>query len=76
MLLGTRVRALRKELNLKQNELAERAGIKPHTLWRIESGKHKTASTRVLQALARELGVTIDALLSDSARQPRTRTVS
>lgn len=70
MTLGARVRQLRGKRGLKQIELAAKVGIRPHTLWRIEAGQVANPRTRVLQGLARELGVTVDFLLTGSS-QPR-----
>jgi transcriptional regulator with XRE-family HTH domain len=38
--LGDAVRALRKELGLSQQDLAERAGLPPSWLAHLESGRH------------------------------------
>jgi len=54
--LGTSLRKLRIERNLKQDELAAQAGISIHALQNLESGQGATVRTlvTVLRALGRE----------------------
>ena len=67
-MFGVRLRALRKSLGLKQVELAQRARIRPHTLWRIEAGR-SMPSVQVLSRIAEALSdvtgkrVSVDSLL-------------
>ncbi len=55
-LLGTSIRKLRIDRNLRQNELAAQAGISLHALRNLESGEGATVRTlvTVLRALGRE----------------------
>lgn len=76
-MFGVRLRALRKSLGLKQVELAQQAGIRPHTLWRIEAGRMMPsvdALTRIAEALSKLSGkrISVDALLraEPSSRPP------
>ena len=69
-MFGPRLRARRLQAGLKQVELAARAGIRAHTLWRYEADK-TVPSTRVLQRLAEALGTTVDVLLSDGKQSRR-----
>lgn len=59
----TRLRSLRTTLGLSLDELAERAGMSPSTISRVETGK-RTIGLDVLVPLARALHVDLDALLS------------
>jgi transcriptional regulator with XRE-family HTH domain len=54
--LGTGIRKLRIDRNLKQDDLAAQAGISVHSLQNLESGKGATVRTlvTVLRALGRE----------------------
>ena len=54
--LGTSIRKLRIDRNLKQDELAAQAGISVHALQNLESGAGATVRTlvTVLRALGRE----------------------
>jgi transcriptional regulator with XRE-family HTH domain len=54
--LGTSIRKLRIDRNLKQHELAAQAGISLHALQNLESGEGSTVRTlvTVLRALGRE----------------------
>lgn len=58
-MFGENLRALRTQCNLKQTELAEMAGIRPHTLWRYENGDSEPSFQtllRLVDALSRALG--------------------
>ncbi len=59
--VGDRIRRLREQRLLTQRELAERAGIGPVTLHRIESGK-VVPRLRTLRRLAEALGIPPEAL--------------
>jgi transcriptional regulator with XRE-family HTH domain len=54
--LGTSIRKLRIDRNLKQSELAAQAGVSLHALQNLESGEGATVRTlvTVLRALGRE----------------------
>jgi len=54
--LGTSIRKLRIDRNLKQTELAAQAGVSLHALQNLESGEGATVRTlvTVLRALGRE----------------------
>ncbi|HAP76586.1 MAG TPA: XRE family transcriptional regulator [Acidimicrobiaceae bacterium] len=58
-----RLRALRQRAGWSLDQLAERAGLSPSTLSRIETGR-RTISLDVLVPLARALGVALDELLA------------
>ncbi|MBK0421751.1 cupin domain-containing protein [Leucobacter sp. CSA2] len=70
--LGPRLRAARHGRNWTLEELAERAGMSPSTLSRLESGKRQ-ATLELLLPLTRLLGVSLDDLLAPTARDPRVR---
>lgn len=64
-MIGDNVRRVRRNMNLSQRELAEKAGISRCAINRIENGlvyeiKYKTACN-----IARALGVPIDSLFCD-----------
>jgi transcriptional regulator with XRE-family HTH domain len=59
--LGERIRALRRERDLQQRQLAEKAGLTPSMVSQIESSR-LTPSLHTLGKLAGALGVTIAAL--------------
>jgi cellulose biosynthesis protein BcsQ/DNA-binding XRE family transcriptional regulator len=69
-LLAIRVRTLRGERALTQEDLADIAGVDPKTVQRVERCAHRP-SARVLQALAFALHVTPRALLRDSDHAER-----
>ena len=58
--LGEKIKLLRKEKNLTQQELANKAGISRQTLSHLENGKIGTVSIRVLIVILNELGYELD----------------
>lgn len=65
--LGTAIRRLREEAGLPQRELADRAGISPSYLSRIEAD-HRDPTLDVLRRLTRELSVWPGLLLATVVR--------
>ena len=59
--IGVNVRRLRKAKKLTQEQLAEKVGISPVHMNRIEQG-HSSPSAEVLFAISDELGVEADKL--------------
>jgi len=76
--LGTRVRVLRRDQGLTQEELADRAALNPRHVQKVEAGElNVTIST--LSALALALGVTITHLIEPhlvSESRPQTTSLS
>jgi transcriptional regulator with XRE-family HTH domain len=70
MVLGSRIKLLRKEKNLSQGELAQQVGTDARQISRYENG-HITPSVEVVAKLAQVLDVSVDYLLfEDSPRRP------
>lgn len=65
---GLRIKYLRKDQKLTQEMLSEMAGITPHYLYEIESGR-KSMSIHILASLAFALQVSADYLLFGDASQ-------
>lgn len=63
---GLRIKHLRKDQKLTQEMLSEMAGITPHYLYEIESGR-KSMSIHILASLAFALQVSADYLLFGDA---------
>jgi putative transcriptional regulator len=61
--LGNRILLARRDLGLKQEELASRAGVSRAYITNIEQGRAKNVGIDVIFAIARELGVTVPYLL-------------
>jgi transcriptional regulator with XRE-family HTH domain len=61
--MGMRLRAAREQRSLKQSELADMVGMRPHSLWRYEAGRAAPGTPRLLK-LARALGVRLEWLVS------------
>jgi len=57
---GDRVASARERVKLRQTELAERTGVTPGAINKIESGESKGAKPSTLAALARALGVSME----------------
>ena len=71
-MLGARIAALRRESGWSQAELAARLRVSPSAMGMYEQGRREPP-VEVLVSLARELGVTIDFLLTGQpATQPET----
>ncbi len=70
--VGTRLRAARNDRGWTLDDLAERAGMSPSTLSRLESGKRQ-ASLELLLPLTRQLGIRLDDLVSTQTPDPRVR---
>jgi transcriptional regulator with XRE-family HTH domain len=64
-LIATNIRALRKLRELPQLELAERVGVSPRTLARLEHGEVSDPGIGQVRALADTLGVTVDWLSTE-----------
>jgi transcriptional regulator with XRE-family HTH domain len=71
-LVRARLKALRIDRGLSQEEVAERAGMAPSTLSRLESGARRLALDH-LTPLAQALGVEVGELLAPATRDPRVR---
>jgi transcriptional regulator with XRE-family HTH domain len=63
--LGARLAQARHLAGITQEELARRSGIRLDTLRSIEQGRTKNPGIFTVRKLARELGVTLDALTAD-----------
>ncbi|GHJ57744.1 hypothetical protein NOK12_02630 [Nocardioides sp. OK12] len=70
--VGARLRAARNDRGWTLDELAERAGMSPSTLSRLESGKRQ-ASLELLVPLTRLLGIRLDDLVAAETPDPRVR---
>jgi transcriptional regulator with XRE-family HTH domain len=67
--LGARIRQARQARGLAQEDLGQLVGVRGLTISRAELGK-TTPNARVLDALARQLGVSVDWLLTGQGRAP------
>lgn len=69
--LGSRITAWRKQRDLTQVELAERAGVSPSAICQWESPKYKAAPSQAsLEAIVAALGLTMERFYG---RVPRAR---
>ena len=68
-MLGARIAALRRESGWSQAELAERIRVSPSAMGMYEQGRREPP-VEVLVSLARELGVTVDFLLTGQPASP------
>jgi transcriptional regulator with XRE-family HTH domain len=64
--LGERVQLLRQRRELTQQKLADQAGVSKMTIIRIEKGTVTNVQLQTLRAIAKVLGVAVDALLAES----------
>lgn len=68
MTISERIRLIRQQKNISQNELAKAAGINVKSLSRYELGS-SIPPANALKAIADALGVSADALLTDDNTQ-------
>jgi len=62
------IKDLRKQHNLTQEQLAEKAGLSRLTIINLETGKVDNVSGKTLKSLSDALGCTIDDLFSSQNR--------
>lgn len=67
-MLGDKVKLIRKEMKITQQELAKNIGVSQSTIGMIESNK-QGASNDTLIKLANALNTTVDYLLSDNIEE-------
>lgn len=72
--IGARVRALRNDAGLTQEQLAAEVDVAPETMSRIERGR-LVPSTDLVTRIAAGLGVPAGALFDRSAAKPKTPTL-
>ncbi|MDD3735490.1 MAG: helix-turn-helix transcriptional regulator [Candidatus Pacebacteria bacterium] len=61
--LGKKIKKLRTDLGLSQDELARKADVPYTTLTKIETGVIKKPSVYVVAKIAKALGVSVDDLI-------------
>ena len=64
--LGQKIKALRKEKGLTQEQLAIKAEVSYTTLTKVETGAIKNPSFETVAAIAKGLEITLDTLTSES----------
>ena len=64
-----RIREIREQACLTQEELAAKSGVSRATIWALECGENKVTTTKTLLNIATALGVQMDDLfLAQSAK--------
>ena len=58
--MGYKIKELREELKMTQEELAQKSGISRQTISSIETGKYKNVLVGTLAAIASALDTTVD----------------
>ena len=57
-----RIRELREEKGITQEELSRKSGVCRATIWALECGENKITTTKTLYNIASALGVDMEAL--------------
>ena len=74
MTLGERLKLIREQRGISQNELSRRSGVRQALISELESGKKADTTGHALRSLARVLGTSVDYLVGtfdpDSERIP------
>ena len=73
MTLREKIKAERKRLGLRADDLAEMVGVSRSTMFRIESGEIRKVSIEVVVSLSKALGVSLGYLLG---MEERDQTIS
>ena len=60
--MGYRIREVREERKMTQEELAKKSGVSRGTISALENGTIRTTTTRTLVRLAKALGTTVDTI--------------
>lgn len=63
--LGLRIRTLRENKGMKQNALANKAGVSPTYIYQLERGE-KSPTVEYLEYICEALGITLADFFSDS----------
>jgi len=63
--IGEKIKKIRNDLNLTQEELAQKAEISYITLVKIEQGKVENPTMKTLQKIAKALAVSLDELVKN-----------
>ena len=72
--LGIRIAAARTAKNMKQNDLAERLGVSAQAVSKWENDV-SAPDISILPALAKELGMSVDELLTGEKKEPEVQLV-
>ena len=60
--MGYRIKEIREDHNMTQEELSERSGVSRTTISALENGTERATTTKTLVNIARALGVAVEAL--------------
>lgn len=60
--MGYKIRDLRENRHMTQEELSEKSGVSRATISSLENGSSRATTTKTLMNIAKALGVTIEAL--------------
>lgn len=65
--MGYKIKELRMQKCMSQEDLCKKSGVCRATVWALETNKSKTTTTKTLQKIADALETTIDALFFDDS---------
>lgn len=65
--MGYRIKEVREQLGMTQEELSEKAGVSRTTIWALETQEAKNVSLRLLLSIAKALGTTIENIFFEDA---------
>ena len=57
-----RIREIREQAGITQEELSAKSGVSRATIWALECGENKVTTTKTLLSIAMALGVKLDDL--------------
>lgn len=65
--MGYKIKEKRDELNMSQEELAQKSGVSRGTISGLENGTLRATTTKTLLKLARALDTTVDQIFFDES---------
>ena len=65
--MGYRIKEVREQKNMTQEELSEKSGVCRTTISGLENGTTRATTTKTLFNIARALGVTVDQIFLPTA---------
>lgn len=68
--MGFRIKELREEKKMTQEELEKKSGVSRQTISAIENGKCKFSTSKTLMALAKALEVPLDSIFFPDTVKP------
>lgn len=60
--MGYKIKEVREQMGMTQEELASKSGVSRTTIWALENGIQKNTSTKTLTRIAEAMKTSVDAI--------------